>query len=107
MSLNKLITKKDPGLPNSKFLLALLMNTVIGSILRNKESEVQKCRESLVDSLKHSLVQRFFSLKSVQLSHSAASDSLGPHGLQHARLSRPSPALGARFLKVCNRQHSE
>ena len=31
---------------------------------------------------------------SVQFSHSAVSDSLQPHGLQHARLSCPSPTPG-------------
>ena len=30
-----------------------------------------------------------------QLSHSVVSDSLRPHGLQHARLFGPSPTLGA------------
>ena len=34
----------------------------------------------------------FLSLSTVQLSDSAISDSLGPHGLQHSRLSCPSPA---------------
>ena len=32
---------------------------------------------------------------SVQFSHSVVSDCLRPHGLQHARLPCPSPALGA------------
>ena len=32
---------------------------------------------------------------SVQFSHSVMSDSLWPHGLQHARLSCPSPTPGA------------
>ena len=34
-------------------------------------------------------------LKGVQFSHSVMSDSLWPHGLQHARLCCPSPTLGA------------
>ena len=34
-------------------------------------------------------------LRSVQFSHSVMSDSLSPHGLQHARLSSPSPTPGA------------
>ena len=33
--------------------------------------------------------------KMTQLSHSVMSNSLWPHGLQHARLSCPSPATGA------------
>ena len=33
----------------------------------------------------------YFSLRSVQFSHSVVSDSLRTHGLQHARLSCPSP----------------
>ena len=37
----------------------------------------------------------FLSLSTVQLSGSAISDSLGPHGLQHSRLSCPSPTPGA------------
>ena len=32
---------------------------------------------------------------SVQFSHSVMSDSLGPHGLQHARIPCPSPTPGA------------
>ena len=36
-----------------------------------------------------------FSLSSVQFSHSVMSDSLRPHGLQHARLPCPSPTPGA------------
>ena len=35
------------------------------------------------------------SFSSVQFSHSIVSDSLWPHGLQHARLRCPSPAPGA------------
>ena len=38
----------------------------------------------------------FFKISSsVQFSHSVVSDSLHPHGLQHARLPCPSPNLGA------------
>ena len=33
-------------------------------------------------------------ITSVQFSHSVMSDSLRPHGLQHARPPCPSPALG-------------
>ena len=33
----------------------------------------------------------YFRISSVQFSHSVVSDSLGPHGLQHARLPCPSP----------------
>ena len=36
-----------------------------------------------------------YSIHSVQFSHSAVSDSLRPHGLQHARLPCPSPVPGA------------
>ena len=36
-----------------------------------------------------------FCMNSVQLSYSVMSDCLGPHGLQHARLSCPSPTPGA------------
>ena len=35
------------------------------------------------------------SVNSVQFSHSVVSDSLQPHGLQHVRLSCPSPTPGA------------
>ena len=35
-----------------------------------------------------------------QFSHSVVSDSLWPHGLQHARLPCPSPTPGA-YLKSC------
>ena len=37
----------------------------------------------------------FYPVRSVQFSHSVVSDSLGPHGLQHARLPCPSPTPGA------------
>ena len=37
----------------------------------------------------------FFSFASVQFSRSVMSDSLWPHGLQHARLPCPSPTPGA------------
>ena len=37
----------------------------------------------------------FFSFASVQFSRSVVSDSLWPHGLQHARLPCPSPTPGA------------
>jgi len=36
----------------------------------------------------------FFTLSSVQFSHSVVSDSLQPHGLQHARPPCPSPTSG-------------
>ena len=36
----------------------------------------------------------WFSIKSVQFSHSVVSNSLWPHGLQHARLTCPSPTPG-------------
>ena len=35
-----------------------------------------------------------FCISLIQLSHSVKPNSLGPHGLQHARLSCPSPAPG-------------
>jgi len=35
----------------------------------------------------------FILFSSVQFSHSAVSDSLRPHGLQHARIPHPSPTL--------------
>ena len=44
----------------------------------------------------HIFFFRLFSLiSSVQFSHSVTSDSLWPHGLQHARPPCPSPTLGA------------
>ena len=47
--------------------------------------------------LKHcyKLIHSFYSISSVQFSHSVVSDSLQPHGLQHARLPCPSPTPGA------------
>ena len=41
-----------------------------------------------------------FHASSAQFSHSVVSDSLRPHGLQHARLSCPSPTPGA-YLNSC------
>ena len=37
----------------------------------------------------------YFTLSSIQFSHSVVSNSLQPHGLQHARLPCPSPTPGA------------
>ena len=47
--------------------------------------------------LKHcyKFIHSFYSISSVQFSHSVVSDSLRPHGLQHARLPCPSPTPGA------------
>ena len=47
--------------------------------------------------LKHcyKLIHSFYSISSVQFSHSVVSDSLQPRGLQHARLPCPSPTPGA------------
>ena len=42
-----------------------------------------------------SLIECFVFKYSVQFSRSAVSDSLWPHGLQHARLPCPSPTPGA------------
>ena len=38
------------------------------------------------------------SFKSVQFSRSVVSDSLRPHGLQHARIPSPSPTPGVRLF---------
>ena len=40
-------------------------------------------------------MKNMWCMSSVQFSHSDVSDSLGPHGLQHSRLSCPSPTPGA------------
>ena len=40
-------------------------------------------------------IRRMSQFSSVQFSHSVMSDSLQPHGLQHARLPCPSPTPGA------------
>ena len=37
----------------------------------------------------------YYRFRSIQFSHSVVSDSLRPHGLQHARLPCPSPTPGA------------
>ena len=47
------------------------------------------------ESKKHGVQSKSKEFNSVQLSHSVVSDSLQPHGLQHARLPCPSPASGA------------
>ena len=39
---------------------------------------------------------------SVQFSHSVVSDSLQPHGLQHARLPCPSPASGDKLMSIAS-----
>ena len=60
--------------------------------------------ELLIFSLKHSSPTVFlkaapgsstFQISSIQFGHSVMSDSLWPHGLQHARLPYPSPTPGA------------
>ena len=42
----------------------------------------------------------YFTLSSIQFSHSVVSNSLQPHGLQHARLPCPSPTP-----RVCSNSH--
>ena len=64
------------------------------------------CLENPMNSMKISIYQDQFS--SVQFSLSIASDSLWPHGLQHARPPCPSPAPGVYqdniWLTVSNKQ---
>ena len=50
--------------------------------------------EQVLHSLSH-MTHLTLVLQSVQFSHSVMSDSLQPHGLQHARLPCPSPTPGA------------
>ena len=57
-------------------------------------------KKSLPESISRSLYsmfssRRFTSFSSVHFSHSVVSNSLWPHGLQHARVPYPSPAPGA------------
>ena len=49
---------------------------------------------SIIEYLEN-LDELFLYFSSVQLSHSAVSDSLQPHGLQHTRFLCPSPTPGA------------
>ena len=44
---------------------------------------------------KEAYLSRSYNLTSVQFSHSVVSNSLQPHGLQHARIPCPSPTPGA------------
>ena len=48
-----------------------------------------------IKSLEHYLSIRLFCISVFQFSHSVVSNSLWPHGLQHARLPCPSPNLRA------------
>ena len=54
--------------------------------IRDSDFRVSSCKEG-VTSMQEALSW-------VQFSYSAVSNSLQPHGLQHARLPRPSPAPG-------------
>ena len=58
---------------------------------RDRPQVSRKCRW-ILDQLSH---QGSTPPASVQFSHSVMSDSLWPHGLQHARLPCPSPTLRA------------
>ena len=49
----------------------------------------------MFNTLAYTCLEFFSSLCSVQFNHSVMSDSLQPHGLQHARLPCPSPTPGA------------
>ena len=54
------------------------------------------CSEQLINKISWSFFfkKNTLSKDSVQFSHSIVSDSLQPHGLQHARLPCPSPTPG-------------
>ena len=53
------------------------------------------CHLWFLPSVSYSFLYTGFSSRSVQFSCSVMSDSLQPHGLQHARLPCPSPTPGA------------
>ena len=61
-------------------------------------STPQNCEGITFCYLRHPLVVLCYmaEISSVQFSCSVMSDSLGPHGLQHARLPCPSPTPGAQ-----------
>ena len=54
----------------------------------------------LLDLVESFLPESIFVYNSVKFSHSVMSDSLRPHGLQHARLPSPSPTPRA-FSNLC------
>ena len=51
-------------------------------------------------------LQRNINISSVQFNHSVMSDSLRPHGLQHARLSSPSPTSLSNFQTFSHPQRN-
>ena len=67
----------------------------LGSITKNKVSGGDGIPAELLKILKDDAVKVLHSISSVWFGRSVMSDSLWPHGLQHARLPCPSPALRA------------
>ena len=74
-------------------LLYDLANPLLCIYLKKTKTLIRKdtCTPTFIATL-FTLPKRF---SSVQFSHSVISGSLRPHGLQHARLPCPSPALRA------------
>ena len=63
-------------------------------ILFSSFISLEKWNWSLLHEIYNTYI--YIYIKSVQFSHSAVSDSLRPHGLQHTRL--PSPSISSRRL---------
>ena len=69
--------------PHTGEALCILTGNPLHRIIQSEVSQKEK----------HTLSNVCPSLVCVQFSHSVVSDSLRPHGLQHARLLSPSPSL--------------
>ena len=73
----------------------------LGNITTNKASGGDGIPVELFQNLKDDATKVLYSIcqqfSSVQFSHSVVSDSLRPHGLQHARPPCPSPTPGAMY----------
>ena len=80
-----------PG-PSKKAALKLIVCLAISGILESRNMVIQDQATSYLNKLGEGMWWQMKSSKhSVQFSRSAMSDSLRPHGLQHARPPCPSP----------------
>ena len=80
-----------PG-PSKKAALKLIVCLAISGILESRNMVIQDQAMSYLNKLGEGMWWQMQSSKhSVQFSRSAMSDSLRPHGLQHARPPCPSP----------------
>ena len=91
----KYITIWRPVLPVFPLGTECLIFVLLSELLSGGV-EIQQLQQHVAQSLQREML----SVRSVQFSCSVVSDSLWLHGIQHARLHYPTPALGACSIHV-------